>query len=67
MRYQVTVKQLIDGDWYARCVAAPSGVAVAQAKSKEEALENLRAEIRYQLEWCPCSGVADDYVQLDEQ
>jgi predicted RNase H-like HicB family nuclease len=65
MRYKATVKQLIDGDWYARCVAAPNGLASGQADSRDVALEQLREEIRYQLEWCPCSGVANDYVQLD--
>jgi len=28
-------------------------------------LEKIRAEIRYRIEWCPCTGVDDDCVQLE--
>jgi hypothetical protein len=28
-------------------------------------LDALRGEIRYRLELCPCTGVSDDYVELD--
>ena len=65
MKYRVVVKQLIDGRFYVRCNAAPFGVASVAADSREEALEKMRKELRYQLEWCPCSGIADDLVELD--
>lgn len=63
--YRVQLKRLMDGQWYVRCNAAPNGVAEFVADSEEAALELMRQEIRYQLEWCPCSGVADDYVELE--
>lgn len=65
MLYRASIKRLADGDWYARCVAAPGGPAAVQAGSRDDALEGLRSEIRFRLELCPCSAVADDYVVLD--
>lgn len=64
VNFRVIVKQLTGGGYYARCNAAPRGVAEAGADTREEALEKVRNEIRYQLEYCPCSAVADDYVEL---
>ena len=65
MRYRATIKKLIDGHWYVRCPTAPNGLVETQSDSREEALEAMRAKIRYQLEWCPCSSIADDAVTLD--
>ncbi|RME55704.1 MAG: hypothetical protein D6795_02585 [Deltaproteobacteria bacterium] len=65
MKYRVTVKRLLDGRFYARCNTAPMGVCETTGGNREEALEKLRNEIRYQLEWCPCSGVAENFVELD--
>ena len=48
-------------------VTCDSPTCLARAGSEAEALEKIRAEIRYRLEWCPCTGVGDDYVQLDVQ
>jgi predicted RNase H-like HicB family nuclease len=33
--------------------------------SPVNALDALREEIRYRLELCPCTGVSDDFVELD--
>lgn len=65
MKYRVVVKQLRDGRHHVRCHAAPLGVAETFADTREASLENMRKEIRYQLEWCPCSGIAEDLVELD--
>lgn len=37
----------------------------ATGRTRGQSLERLIDEIRYRLEWCPCSGVADDFVELD--
>ena len=42
-----------------------SPLCLSRASTEKEALEKLRAEIRYRIEWCPCTGVGDDYVQLE--
>jgi len=65
VRYRASIHRLAGGDWCARCAAAPGGPAAVQAASREDALEGLRSEIRFRLELCPCSAVADDYVVLD--
>lgn len=60
--FQVRIQQQRDGYVLATC-AGP--ICMARARSEAEALERIRAEIRYRIEWCPCTGVGDDYVQLD--
>lgn len=53
MKYAVTVKKLIDGQWQARCLASVVGEVVSLGGSREEALERIRNELRYRLEFCP--------------
>ncbi|HZN92167.1 MAG TPA: hypothetical protein VFB81_05660 [Myxococcales bacterium] len=53
MKYPVTVKKLIDGQWQARCMASVVGEVVSLANDREDALERMRNEIRYRLEFCP--------------
>jgi predicted RNase H-like HicB family nuclease len=53
MKYPVTVKQLIDGKWQARCMASVVGEVVALGDDREAALERMKGEIRYRLEFCP--------------
>ena len=64
VEYPAVVKRLPDGRHYARCNSAPQGLAEAYGNSRDEAVDTLRKEIRYQLEYCPCSAVADEYVEL---
>ena len=33
-------------------------------RTRAEALERVREEIRFRWEMCPCSGVKDDFVEL---
>jgi len=60
--FQIRIQQQSDGYVLATC-AAP--VCLARARSEADALARIRAEIRYRIEWCPCTGVDDDYVQLE--
>ncbi|HKA89747.1 MAG TPA: hypothetical protein VKE22_18925 [Haliangiales bacterium] len=60
--FRVRVVRHRDGDWVATC---GSPACLSRAGSEAEALEKLRAEIRYRVEYCPCTGVGDDYVQLE--
>ncbi len=64
MEYRVKLKRLKDATYYARCESAPNGLAEGYGDSADQALDNLRKEIRFQLEYCPCSGVAGEYVEL---
>ncbi len=65
MRYRVRVKQLLDGDIQALCLAGPFGPVEVRAHSREEALAKMQRELHYQLEWCPCSGIAEELIELD--
>ena len=44
--------------------AGDVGPVEVQGSDRETALRLLRNEIRFRLEWCPCSAVAEDYVKL---
>ena len=59
--FKVRLVQQSEGYWLASC-GAP--VCLARGKSESDVLERIRAEIRYRIEWCPCTGVEDDYVRL---
>lgn len=61
-RYNVTVKELRDGQFYARCNASEVGMVDATAPTRQEALQLLEAEMRFRLEFCPCSGIQTDIV-----
>jgi hypothetical protein len=65
MRYLAEVKLTLNGRFYARCNAAPNGVAEAYGASADEAVDKLRKEIRYRLELCPCSGLGDQDVVVE--
>jgi hypothetical protein len=39
--------------------------AIARGLSPQNPLDKLRDEIRYRIELCPCTGVEDDFVQLE--
>jgi hypothetical protein len=59
--FTVKVRRQRDGSVVA---TSDSPVCMARARDEAEALARIRDEIRYRLEFCPCSGVDDDYVQL---
>ncbi len=62
MKFQATVEAGGDGDYVASC-ADPQ--CSGHGLSPASALDALREEIRYRLELCPCTGVSDDFVELD--
>lgn len=65
MRFPVTLKRLIDGQWLARSTGTLVGLVERSGSTKEEALDRLALELRYRIEWCPCSGVTPEFVDLD--
>ena len=40
---------------------------MARAATEADALHKIREEIRYRIELCPCSTVAEDFVELQVQ
>jgi len=67
MRFPVTLKKLIDGKIQARSIGTVAGEVTVVGSTRDEALERARNEIRYRIELCPCSTVAEDFVELDVQ
>ncbi len=65
MKFPCTVKRLIDGQWLAKSAGTIAGLVERSGATREEALERLKAEIRYRIEWCPCSGVVEEFVELE--
>jgi hypothetical protein len=65
MTFPCILSRLGDGRWLARSSGSRPGAVEVTAPSRDEALEKLRGELRYRVELCPCSGVPDDYVQLE--
>jgi hypothetical protein len=62
MKFEATVQPVGEGDYLASCSDPQCS---AHGLSPANALDALRDEIRYRLELCPCTGVGDDYVELD--
>jgi hypothetical protein len=59
--FRVRVTRQSGGELLATC---DQPVCMSRGRTEAEVLEKIRAEIRYRIEWCPCTGVTDDYVQL---
>jgi predicted RNase H-like HicB family nuclease len=51
-----------DGEYLAEC---PDMGLSSRGLSPTNALDNLRAAIRYQIELCPCSTVQEEDIELD--
>ncbi len=62
MRFEANLEESEDGGYVAWC---PDPHVRTRGLSPANALDRLRAELRYHVELCPCSGVDDDYVELD--
>ena len=65
MKFPAKVKRLLDGTYQVRSIGTIAGDVTVVAKTREEAVARASSEIRYRLEWCPCSGVGDDFVELE--
>lgn len=61
MLFNARIEATEDGSYQASC---SDPMVSARGLTPSSALDQLRAEIRYRLEMCPCSSVDDDYVQL---
>jgi hypothetical protein len=59
-----TVSRMANGTWSVRHSSSALGTVEVSATSREEALAKMRNELQYRIEWCPCSGVTGDTVDL---
>ena len=62
MRFLARLEETEEGGYLASC-AEPA--AQARGLSPATALERLRAELRYQVELCPCSGVEAESIEVE--
>ena len=53
------------GQWVVRHASAETGTVEVTAGSREQALEKMRAELRYRLELCPCTGEQYKDIEID--
>jgi hypothetical protein len=53
------------GEWTVRHASAGTGTVEVTAGSREQALEKMRAELRYRLELCPCTGEQYKDIEID--
>jgi hypothetical protein len=65
MKFRVSVKRLLDGQYYARCETAPNGLLERVAKTEDDAVGRVQKEIEFQLEWCPCTGAAREQIEIE--
>ncbi len=65
MKYSCTIERLTDGRWLARHMGSALGTVEVTAASPAQALAKMRSELRYRVELCPCSGVSEEYVELE--
>ena len=64
MKAPCTLTRMRNGAWLARHFSSALGTVEVSATSREEALTKMREELQYRIEWCPCSGVSGDTVEL---
>ena len=64
MKAPCTLSRTRDGAWLVRHSSQSLGTVEVSALTREEALTKMRDELQYRSEWCPCSGVSGDTVEV---
>ena len=59
-----TLSKMLNGTWLVRHSSSTLGTVEVSGTSREEALTDMRNELQYRSEWCPCSGASADTVEL---
>lgn len=65
MQFPGRIEQLGDGRWRAWSSGSSAGEVEVTAGDQDEAIAKLKREIRYRIELCPCTGVDDEFVELE--
>lgn len=65
MQFRCSVCRLPDGRWSVRHDGSDVGPVELTAATKDEALEKMRAELRFRLELCPCTGEAYQHLAIE--
>jgi hypothetical protein len=61
--YRARLVREAEDSWMAAAIGLPN--CWSRGRSRQEALAKLRDEVRYRIELCPCSGVPDDFVEIE--
>ena len=64
MKAACTLSRMRNGTWLVRHSSSTLGSVEVSGFSREEALTDMRNELQYRSEWCPCSGASADTVEL---
>jgi hypothetical protein len=64
MKAICTLTHLPSGTWLFRHSSLALGTVHLSGSSREETLTKMLNELQYRIEWCPCSGVSGDTVEL---
>jgi len=64
MKAACTLSRMRNGRWLVRHSSSILGTVEVSGFSREEALTDMRNELQYRSEWCPCSGASADTVEL---
>ena len=64
MNAACTLSRMRDGTWLVRHSSPTLGTVEVSGASREEALADMRNELQFRSEWCPCSGASADTVEL---
>jgi hypothetical protein len=64
MKAACTLSRTRNGTWLVRHSSSILGTVEVSGSSREHALADMRNELQYRSEWCPCSGASADTVEL---
>jgi hypothetical protein len=64
MKAVCTISRTRNGSWLVRHTSSALGTVEVSGSSREAAMTKMRDELQYRIEWCPCSGVSGDTVEL---
>ncbi len=64
MKAACTLSRMRNGTWLVRHSSSILGTVEVTGNSREQALTEMRNELQYRSEWCPCSGASADTVEL---
>lgn len=65
MQFPCRVEHQPDGTWRVRYQGTDVGPFAVTAADRRQALEKMRRELRYRLEYCPCTGELYDDVAIE--
>src|SRR5262245_49826122 len=65
MNFRCKMSRTSAGLWSVRHASADTGTVEVTAASRAQALEKMRAELRYRLELCPCTGEQYKDIEID--